>query len=529
MKMSIWQRLNSWLAVLIGLLLLAGALAWWIERTRADAVSQSESLNGGSYRIHYNLFQAGDSVRSLLAEPKNDTEKKLLRDTETDLATAIKDLQTSYADQPELTDTLKNLQDYATRTRNPFHAQVLELLETDPSAALAYYMRGNPAVREKRDLLLADLRRQIRRVAERQAIHARTISLIGSVSIAVIFLSALFAAWRQSAAVTVPLNHLVAVLEQMRRGDFTRRVTLERKDEFGILGEGLNRLADDLSVLVGQVQRSGIQVNMSATEIAATARATTKQISATSRELEKTMNEVNQVAEDTTELANRGQSAIAHMETTMRLIMDASSTITTKLAVLNEKTANINSVVTTITKVADQTNLLSLNAAIEAEKAGEYGLGFAVVAMEIRRLADQTAVATYDIEKMVKEMQAAVTAGVMGMDKFSEELRQGVEEIRQVSTPLGQIIHQVQTLTPRFQLVNEGMHAQATGAQQISETLTQLSEAASQTADSLRQSNLAIDQLNEAARGLQTSVARFTLSNTGGAAGGARRGGYSAV
>src|SRR5207302_1442110 len=111
--------------------------------------------------------------------------------------------------------------------------------------------------------------------------------------------------------------------------------------------------------------------------------------------------------------------------------------ITGKLAVLNEKTTNINSVVTTITKVADQTNLLSLNAAIEAEKAGEYGLGFAVVAMEIRRLADQTAVATYDIEKMVKEMQSA---------------------------------------------------------------------------ESLRQSNMAIEQLNGAARGLQTSVARFKLS-----------------
>jgi methyl-accepting chemotaxis protein WspA len=189
------------------------------------------------------------------------------------------------------------------------------------------------------------------------------------------------------------------------------------------------------------------------------------------------------------------------METTMRQIMDASGSITGKLSVLNEKTANINSVVTTITKVADQTNLLSLNAAIEAEKAGEYGLGFAVVAMEIRRLADQTAVATYDIEKMVKEMQSAVTAGVMGMDKFSEEVRRGVDEIRQVSTQLAQIIHQVQTLTPRFATVSEG----------ISETLTQLSEAAHQTADSLRQSNMAIEQLNEAARGLQTSVARFKL------------------
>jgi methyl-accepting chemotaxis protein WspA len=210
-------------------------------------------------------------------------------------------------------------------------------------------------------------------------------------------------------------------------------------------------------------------------------------------------------------LAGSGQAAIARMETTMRQIMDASSSITGRLAILSEKTTNINSVVTTITKVADQTNLLSLNAAIEAEKAGEYGLGFAVVAVEIRRLADQTAVATYDIEKMVKEMQSAVAAGVMGMDKFSEEVQQGVEEIRRVSIQLAQIIHQVQTLTPRFQTVNEGMHAQATGALQISETLTQLSESAQQTAESLRQSNMAIEQLNGAARGLQTSVARFKL------------------
>ena len=92
----------------------------------------------------------------------------------------------------------------------------------------------------------------------------------------------------------------------------------------------------------------------------------------------------------------------------MRQVMDAAGSINAKLAVLNEKAGNINQVVTTITKVADQTNLLSLNAAIEAEKAGEYGRGFAVVATEIRRLADQTAVATYDIEQMVKEIQSAV-------------------------------------------------------------------------------------------------------------------------
>ena len=161
--------------------------------------------------------------------------------------------------------------------------------------------------------------------------------------------------------------------------------------------------------------------------------------------------------------------------------------------------------------MADQTNLLSLNAAIEAEKAGEYGRGFAVVATEIRRLADQTAVATYDIEQMVKEIQSAVAAGVMGMDKFSEEVRRGMQEVQQVGGQLSQVIQQVQALAPRVESVNDGMQAQATGAEQITQALTQLSEAAQQTVESLRQSGQAIDELNRVAIGLRGGVSRFTL------------------
>jgi len=217
------------------------------------------------------------------------------------------------------------------------------------------------------------------------------------------------------------------------------------------------------------------------------------------------------VSEQTAALAGNGQSGLTRMEETMRKVMEAAAGINSKLAALNEKAGNINQVVTTITKVADQTNLLSLNAAIEAEKAGEYGRGFAVVATEIRRLADQTAVATYDIEQMVKEMQSAVAAGVMGMDKFSDEVRRGVQEVQEVSRQLAEIIHQVQALTPRFETVNEGMQAQSTGAEQISEALMQLSEASQQTVESLHQSNMAIGQLNEVSQRLKSSVERFKL------------------
>jgi methyl-accepting chemotaxis protein WspA len=223
------------------------------------------------------------------------------------------------------------------------------------------------------------------------------------------------------------------------------------------------------------------------------------------------MNEVSSVTEQSAALAGSGQEGVTRMEETMRHVMEAAGSINAKLAILNEKASNINQVVITITKVADQTNLLSLNAAIEAEKAGEYGRGFAVVATEIRRLADQTAVATYDIEQTVKDIQSAVAAGVMGMDKFSEEVRRGMQEVQQVGEQLSQIIQQVQAVAPRVESVNEGMQAQAIGAEQITQALTQLTEAAQQTVESLSQSSQAIEELSHVASGLRISVSRFKL------------------
>ncbi|MDB6129149.1 MAG: chemotaxis protein [Verrucomicrobiales bacterium] len=331
-------------------------------------------------------------------------------------------------------------------------------------------------------------------------------------------------------SITSPLNELVNITRIFSTGDFTQRVTLKNKDEFATVAEGMNRMADDLSLLVAQIQKSGIQVNNSTSSIAATSKqqqatameiasttteigATSREISATSKELLRTVNEVTSVAEDTANRAASGQEGLNKMEETMRHVMEAAASINSKLATVNEKAGNINAVVITITKVADQTNLLSLNAAIEAEKAGEYGRGFSVVATEIRRLADQTAIATLDIEQIVKEMQSAVSAGVMGMDKFSEEVRRGAQEVHTVSAQLTQIIKLVQDLTPRFEAVNEGMQAQSTGAQQISEALSQLSESAQQTADSLKLSTQAVGQLTEASAGLRTGISRFKVEN----------------
>jgi methyl-accepting chemotaxis protein WspA len=329
-------------------------------------------------------------------------------------------------------------------------------------------------------------------------------------------------------AISQPLHHLAGAVEAMAKGDFSRKLALARTDEFGVLAQGYDRMGADLSSLVGQIQTSGIQVNSSINEITATLReqqataaqiattttqigATSREITATSKELARTMVAVASGAEQTATLASSGQAGLVQMEETMRRVIDATASINAKLAVLTSKADNISQVVTTITKVADQTNLLSLNAAIEAEKAGEYGRGFSVVATEIRRLADQTAVATLDIEQMVREIQSAVSAGVMGMDKFSEEVRRGTSDVQQVGSQLSQVIVHVQAMVPRFEAVSEGVQAQSTGAEQITQALSQLSEAAQQTVDALRQSNQAIDELHQVSAGLRDGVSKFKL------------------
>ena len=178
---------------------------------------------------------------------------------------------------------------------------------------------------------------------------------------------------------------------------------------------------------------------------------------------------------------------------------------------VREKANDINVVVTTITKVADQTNLLSINAAIEAEKAGEQGLGFLVLAREIRRLADQTAVATLDIEQMVKQMQTAVSAGVMEIDRFAEEVRSGVGNVVRVGGQFGLIISQVKTLSERFDAVNHGMRSQSQGARQIGDAMGQLIDGARQTSVSLREFNSATESLRDAVAVLKQEIAQFNV------------------
>ncbi|MFN6527929.1 methyl-accepting chemotaxis protein [Nostoc sp. ChiSLP03a] len=351
-----------------------------------------------------------------------------------------------------------------------------------------------------------------------------------SVGIAIGPVTAIILGFVIARQITSQIFSVIRVAEQISLGNLTTKIAANSnsKDEMNRLLTAFQSMTQNLNTLIRQVQHSGIQVTSSATQIAASGKqlegtlieqvastnevaAATKEISATSRELVSAMEQVATISQITTTAANDSQKDIVRMETTMRQLAEATNAIAARLGVISEKANSINTIVVTITKVADQTNLLSLNAAIEAEKAGEYGLGFAVVAREIRRLADQTAVATLDIEQMVKQMQSSVSTGVMEMDKFAAEVGRSIEDVANISTQVGQIIQQVQDLNPRFEFVNQGMETQSVGAQQISETMVQLSSTSVQSTDSLREINHAIAQLNQVAQGLRQEIARFQV------------------
>jgi methyl-accepting chemotaxis protein len=317
--------------------------------------------------------------------------------------------------------------------------------------------------------------------------------------------------------------------DRIARGDLTQPVIeSSSRDETGQLMRSMRTMDGNLNTLVGSVKQAGIRINSTATEIAATAKqqeasastfgaassqiaAAVKEISATGKDLVKTMESVSENAVETANLAGVGRTGLQGMESVMRDLDRATTSIAEKLGAINERSQKITTVITTITKVADQTNILSINAAIEAEKAGEFGSGFLVIAREIRRLADQTASATLDIEQMVEQMQAAVSSGVMEMDRFSDQVRRGVRDVASAGSQLTEIIDRVNRSTDSFKQVNESMQAQSEGAQQISEAMTSLSANAHQTMQSVQEFGRASTDLQSAISVLRQAVAQFKL------------------
>lgn len=331
-----------------------------------------------------------------------------------------------------------------------------------------------------------------------------------------------------SGSVSGRIGRAVAASRRVAQGDLSGSVELEGGDESGQLLRDVGIMTASLRSIVSQVKRASVDLNATARQLSAAgsrqesaiaslgsstseAAVASRQIAVTGKELLGTMGEVADVAAETAHVADAGRESLADVGDTMAHLEQSTSEFSARLAAIRQRAEDINMVITTITKVADQTNLLSINAAIEAEKAGEYGQGFIVVAREIRRLADQTAVATLDIERLVEQMQQAVNAGVAEMDRFAAEVKTGVDRVAGISGQFADVIDKVHGLSGRFEHVKQGMQAQAAGAEQITGALVTLSDGSRAAAEALREFQDASRHMVSAVDGLTHTVSRFQL------------------
>ena len=351
----------------------------------------------------------------------------------------------------------------------------------------------------------------------------RTLLVTGLGVAAVVLLLVLFAR-----SLATRLGRAVGVARSVADGDLTARVEDSAPDEPGRLLRAIGEMTASLGSLVGKVrlaadrlggtadrmrasaqrQEGAVQdFSASTTEIAAALR----QVAATGEEVAGTVQGVSGVAAGVAHLADEGRKDLTAMEAGLAQLSRSTASVSARLGAIRERTEKITSMVTTIVAVADRTNLLSLNAAIEAEKAGAAGAGFAVVAQEIRRLADQTAIATLDIEKNVGEMQGAVSEGLAEMDRLSAETTKGSAEIGRLTRQMEKALEEAESLHPKIASVTADVSAQAQGVGQITDGVGTLAVAARQAAQEIQGFRHAEEELGRAVALLRDEVARFTV------------------
>lgn len=219
----------------------------------------------------------------------------------------------------------------------------------------------------------------------------------------------------------------------------------------------------------------------------------------------------------TLDIARESGESLRLLKNNYDALTAASENVAGKLAVINGNVEKITGIVTTINEVSRQTNLLSLNASIEAEKAGEFGLGFAVVARQIRRLADKTSVASANIENIVRQMQSSVNSGVMEMDRFGAKMRQSSKIIMETADMLARAVSDIEAIGPQFEGIASGIGELSENARRISATMLELSDSSVRARDRISEFRAAVKSLDAVSVSVLEAVARFKIDGGEGA------------
>ncbi|QJI39956.1 methyl-accepting chemotaxis protein [Pseudomonas sp. ADAK2] len=335
-------------------------------------------------------------------------------------------------------------------------------------------------------------------------------------------------AWLLTRSIVTPLNRAVQAAETIAGGNLTKAIEVDGKDEPARLLGALSTMQDNLRKTIEQIAGSATQLGAAAEELSTVTEEASRGLQQQNNEIEQAATAVNEMTAAVEEVARNAvstseasnQSTLAAREGRNRVVetVDAIQTMTHDVqntSVMIEGLAaqgrDIGKVLDVIRAIAEQTNLLALNAAIEAARAGEAGRGFAVVADEVRALAHRTAQSTQEIEKMVAGIQNGTGEAVSSMQQSNQRTQSTLEMARAAGVALEQITQSIHLINERNLVIASASEEQAQVSREVDRNLVNIRDLATQSAAGANQTSAATHELSRLAVDLNAMVARFVI------------------